>query len=72
MLLLEDFNELIILVPAESRRPTLAKVGARSVGCSGKSDETLLRLPWRPIEPGPGVDRSGIGGGAPLIDEPRE
>lgn len=74
-------------------------MGARSVGCSGKSDDTLLRLPWRPIEPlkkeeivnidhsiqntrlclmknaaspGPGVDRSGIGGGGPLIDDPRE
>lgn len=23
-------------------------------------------------EPGPGVERSGIGGGAPLIDDPRE
>lgn len=59
-------------LPAESRLPTLVKVGARSVGCSGKSDETLLKLPCRPIEPGPGVVRSGIGGGAPLMDEPRE
>lgn len=60
------------MLPWESRRPTLLKVGAFSVGCSGKSDETLLKLPWRPIEPGPGVVRSGIGGGGPLIDEPRE
>lgn len=29
----------------ESRRPTLDSVGAFSVGCSGGSDETLLRLP---------------------------
>lgn len=29
----------------ESRRPTLDNVGAFSVGCSGGSDETLLRLP---------------------------
>lgn len=55
----------------ESRR-ALLKVGARSVGCSGTSDETLPTLPCRPIEPGPGVDLSGIGGGAPLIEDPRE
>lgn len=66
------FSYNSLLLPAESRRPTLANVGARSVGCSGKSEETLLKLPCRPIEPGPGVERSGIGGGAPLIDEPRE
>lgn len=47
----------------ESRRPTLDKVGAFSDGCSGGSDDTLLRLPCRPMEPGPGVVRSGIGGG---------
>lgn len=55
----------------ESRR-ALLKVGARSVGCSGTSDDTLPMLPCRPIEPGPGVVLSGIGGGAPLIDDPRE
>lgn len=55
-------------LPCESRRPTLLRVGARSVGCSGKSDETLPKLPCRPIEPGPGVLRSGIGGGTPLTD----
>lgn len=32
-------------LPAESRLPTLLSVGARSVGCSGKSDDTLLKLP---------------------------
>lgn len=52
----------------ESRRPTLARLGVRS--SSGGSEETLLRLPWRPIDPGPGVVRSGIGGG-PLVDTGR-
>lgn len=54
----------------ESLRPTLDNVGAFSVGCSGGSDETLLRLPCRPIDPGPGVVRSGIGGG-PLVETGR-
>lgn len=54
----------------ESRRPTLDSVGALSPDNSGGSDETLLRLPWRPIDPGPGVVRSGIGGG-PLVDTGR-
>lgn len=52
----------------ESRRPTLLRLGILS--SSGRSDETLLRLPWRPIEPGPGVVRSGIGGG-PLVETGR-
>uniref|UniRef100_A0A8W7PS61 Uncharacterized protein n=1 Tax=Anopheles coluzzii TaxID=1518534 RepID=A0A8W7PS61_ANOCL len=51
--------------PCESRRPTEFRVGARSDGCSGGSPDWLLKLPWRPIEPTPGVVRSGIGGGPP-------
>lgn len=55
----------------ESRRPTDDKPGAFSTDAiSGGSDETLLRLPWRPIDPGPGVVRSGIGGG-PLVETGR-
>uniref|UniRef100_A0A182Q485 Uncharacterized protein n=1 Tax=Anopheles farauti TaxID=69004 RepID=A0A182Q485_9DIPT len=41
------------------------RVGARSDGCSGGSPDWLLKLPCRPIEPTPGVVRSGIGGGPP-------
>lgn len=55
----------------ESRRPTDDKPGAFSTDAiSGGSEETLLRLPWRPIDPGPGVVRSGIGGG-PLVETGR-
>lgn len=54
----------------ESRRPTFDRDGALSPANSGGSEETLLRLPCRPIEPGPGVVRSGIGGG-PLVDTGR-
>lgn len=57
----------------ESRRPTPDIAGLRCCWSSCSlpppaviSDVTLLRLPCRPIEPGPGVLRSGIGGGAPL------
>lgn len=41
----------------ESRRPTLDK--------SDGSAEAPLKLPWRAMEPTPGVCLSGIGGGAP-------
>lgn len=53
----------------ESRRPIEERVGAFSVGWSGIVDEmseVLLKLPCRPIEPTPGVWRSGIGGGPPI------
>lgn len=45
----------------ESRRI----MGARSISGISTADEAPLKLPCRPIEPTPGVDRSGIGGGAP-------
>lgn len=47
----------------------MARLGVLSI--SGGSEETLLRLPWRPIDPGPGVVRSGIGGGPPLVETGR-
>lgn len=45
----------------ESRRPMLDNDGEFSAG----SIEAPLKLPWRAIEPTPGVCLSGIGGGAP-------
>lgn len=51
----------------ESRRPTFARFGDLSSDDSvgGGGSETLLKLPSLPMDPTPGVERSGIGGGAP-------
>jgi hypothetical protein len=49
----------------ESRRCSEVSVGACAVGWSGiEMSLAPLKLPWRAIDPTPGVDRSGIGGGA--------
>lgn len=58
-------KQYLLNIPCESRLPKLFKVGAFSEGCSGISPDWLLMLPWRPIDPTPGVVRSGIGGGPP-------